>query len=411
MNSNPSTNSDSAVRRWSIVVTLLFATAINYMDRQTLANLSIRITTELNISQEQYGTLELGFGWGFAAGSLLFGFVADWVGVRWLYPFALFMWSAAGFMTGYARTYDDLFYCRISLGFFEAGHWPCALKTTQLLLLRSSRTLGNSILQSGASIGAVLTPLIILGILSRDPIPGEWRLPFKIIGATGLLWILAWTYLMVGRRLDSPIETSQSASSNLRSLFFDSRFLVLLVMVVCLNATWQALRAWMPKFLVQGRGYREGDMLWMMSAYYIITDIGCFAAGGFSAWLASRNFGVHRSRVFIFAVATGLTSFVFLSANLPKGDLLLFCLSMTALGSLALFPCYYSLTQEFGDQYMGRITGILAAFGWFVSSPFQKLFGYIVDQNNQSFDLAMILTGIPPLISLGALLLLWKDRT
>src|SRR4051794_482758 len=73
-------------RKWTICGFLLLASAINYMDRQTLANASVRITTEFDLNQEQYGNIESVFAYAFAAGSLLFGWLADRVSVRWLYP-------------------------------------------------------------------------------------------------------------------------------------------------------------------------------------------------------------------------------------------------------------------------------------------------------------------------------------
>src|SRR5438034_1049151 len=121
----------SASWKWWICGLLLCASMINYMDRLTLANVAVRITGEFKLSQEQYGNLELVFGWAFAAGSLAFGFVADRVSIRWLYPTVLLLWSATGFATGLVHSYTGLLTCRTLLGFFEAGHWPCALKTTQ----------------------------------------------------------------------------------------------------------------------------------------------------------------------------------------------------------------------------------------------------------------------------------------
>ena len=47
---------------WWVSGLLLLATMLNYMDRQTLANLSVRITDEMSLNQEQYGDLELVFG-------------------------------------------------------------------------------------------------------------------------------------------------------------------------------------------------------------------------------------------------------------------------------------------------------------------------------------------------------------
>src|SRR5438477_9472879 len=86
--------------KWWVCGLLLLASAINYMDRQTLANASVRITTQFHLSQEQYGNIELVFGWAFAVGSLAFGVISDRVAVRWLYPTILVLWSAAGFATG-----------------------------------------------------------------------------------------------------------------------------------------------------------------------------------------------------------------------------------------------------------------------------------------------------------------------
>ena len=137
--------------KWQVCGLLLLATMIMYMDRQTLAVVSVRVTQSLSLSEQQYGTLELAFGWAFAAGALLFGWLADKVNIRWLYPAALIGWSSAGILTGLSRSYEELLACRTMLGLFEAGNWPCALVITQRLLDRADRGMGNSVLQSGAS--------------------------------------------------------------------------------------------------------------------------------------------------------------------------------------------------------------------------------------------------------------------
>lgn len=169
------------MRVWWIASLLLLASAINYMDRQTLANAAVRIGREFNMSQEQYGNLEAGFGWAFAVGSLFFGFLADKVSLRWLYAAVVLLWSAMGFMSGYVENYDQLLACRTLLGFFEAGHWPCGIKTIRALLDVRGRAMGNSVLQSGTSIGAIATPLIMSRLLTDDI--SSWRLPFQVVGA------------------------------------------------------------------------------------------------------------------------------------------------------------------------------------------------------------------------------------
>src|SRR5947209_20571295 len=81
--------------KWWVCGLLLLATMINYMDRITLNVLSNRILRELRIDERSYGELESAFAYAFALGAILFGWVADRINVRWLYPAVLLAWSAA----------------------------------------------------------------------------------------------------------------------------------------------------------------------------------------------------------------------------------------------------------------------------------------------------------------------------
>ncbi|MCA9066258.1 MAG: MFS transporter, partial [Planctomycetaceae bacterium] len=186
---SPAAQSVSNTRMWVISGLLLLATMLNYMDRQTLANLKVRIQDDFQLLEEQYGDFELGFGWAFAAGSLFFGILADRFPVRWLYPVVLLLWSGVGILTGLTSDYQSMLICRTLLGFFEAGHWPCALRTTQAVLTQNGRLMGNSLLQSGGALGAILTPVVIRLIVGDSTADGVWRSPFLIVGATGALWI------------------------------------------------------------------------------------------------------------------------------------------------------------------------------------------------------------------------------
>jgi len=98
------------------------------------------------------------------------------------------------------------------LGLFEGGHWPCAIKTTQRLLESRDRAMGNSVLQSGTSIGAILAPLLMRAMLTDAA--GSWRLPFQVVGAVGLFWIVLW-FALVGKQdlLPRPAEGASRSSS------------------------------------------------------------------------------------------------------------------------------------------------------------------------------------------------------
>jgi ACS family hexuronate transporter-like MFS transporter len=75
-------------------------------------------------------------------------------------------------------------------------------------------------------------------------------------------------------------------------------------------------------------------------------------------------------------------------------------------GALGLFPCYYSLAQDVSPKHTGTATGMLAAIGWIVCSPFQKEFGKLVDRTG-SFDLGFALAAWVPFIAVAAFFVLW----
>ena len=398
--------------KWWVCGLLLLATTINYMDRQTLSIAAVRITRELQLTKEMYGNLELAFGWAFACGSLLFGFIADRVNVRWLYPTVLCCWSIMGFVTGLVEDYRGLLICRTFLGLFEAGHWPCALTTTQRLLSASDRPMGNSVLQSGASVGAILTPLVMRAMMT-DAV-GSWRLPFQVIGGLGMLWIFVWFASVRARDLQAPAAAATAGNVAAPAKPFcqvmcDRRFWVLLTVVFCIHTTWQLFRVWLPMFLQQGRGYTESQTQYFISVYYAATDVGCLSAGGIALWLCRRGLTPHAAKCRVFLACSLLTATSALVALLPHGWPLLAVLLIMGAGTLGLYPCYYSFVQEISVTHIGLVTGTLATLVWAISSPVHKYFGRFIDRTG-SFDAGISLAGLTPILGFLALWLFWERR-
>ncbi|MCE9527242.1 MAG: MFS transporter, partial [Planctomycetales bacterium] len=369
-------NSRSSAWKWTICGLLFLATMMMYMDRQTLAAMGPRIRGELSLSNTQFGTIDLAFGMAFAFGSILNGLIADRLSIRWLYPIMLIGWLLAGVATGYGDWIGDmlgtifpglvaadtaaqlksnqaflgLIVCRTVLGYFESGHWPCALITTQRLLAGSDRALGNSVLQSGASIGAVLTPLVAWLIL--DPEPGSWRLPFAVIGIAGMAWMIPWFSLIRAQDLRRPAATVTpavgAADFNLQPLstaIFVRRFLVLLAVVIPINMVWQFFRLWTQSMMQDQHKYSEQFVFFFSAAFYLVADVGCIAVGSATKIFTSRGWSLQQARVALFSVCTGLVLIGMTASYLQAGWLLLFILLLVGCGALGFFPTYYSLTQ------------------------------------------------------------------
>lgn len=429
----------SATWRYGVCGLLLCATMLLYMDRLTLSVLARRICADYSFSNEQYGALDTGLSYAFAAGALFFGFLVDRVGPRLLYPAVVIAWSAAGLATARSdligawlaphadastQAYRGFMACRVALGFFESGHWPCALVTTQIILARADRSLGNSILQSGAALGSIFTPLIVLGL--KSDAPGGWRPPFAAIGCLGLAWIIPWL-LLVGKsdlkpRIDPhPSEGEPDTTPTLWSPDFCRMLAVLAVIVICINLTWQYFRVWLPKYLQETHGYDEDEMLWFTSAYYMATDIGCIGVGLWVKWLIGRGWEVHRARVFTFSACAGLAFLAVAAALLPGADVqstgfwspgsvtLLAILLLVAAGTLGLYPNYYSFSQELSRKHQGKVSGTLSTIAWIGSGTMQWLAGKNIDQT-KSYAAGITFAGCLPILACVALWLLWPRR-
>jgi len=390
--------------KWGICGLLLLASALNYMDRQTLSNVATRITRQFQLREEQYGNLETSFGLAFAFGSLFFGWLVDRLPVRWVYPAVVFLWSGVGFLTAFAGSYEELLGCRTLLGFFEAGHWPCAIKTTLRLLDPKDRSMGNSVLQSGTSIGAILTPQFMRFFLTDDP--NSWRPPFQVVGALGVLWMLVWFYSVRETDLRGPSTASaRPTDSSFWAAVFSRRMFVVVVIISLINTAWQLIRAWLTKFLIQGRGFTDIEALNFNSVFFIASDVGVFGAGFLTLWLHRRGSTVHGARSLTFLGCALLSMSSLLVLVLPKGPALLGVLAVVAAGSLGIFPIYHALTQDISPRHQGKISGIGSFLAW-VWSPAHKYYGRLVDQTG-SFDLGFALAGCAPLLAWIVLALLW----
>jgi ACS family hexuronate transporter-like MFS transporter len=425
----------SARWKWSICGLLFLATMLMYMDRLTLSQMAARITDELQLTNEHYGRMEMGFGLAFAAGAIIHGLLADRFSIRWLYPVMIIGWSLAGVATAWSAdigrtllpfvgTHNEwlgmrgapgdspflgMFVCRVALGFFEAGHWPCALITTQRLLSGADRTLGNSLLQSGASVGAVITPLIVF-FLSDPEVVGSWRTSFIVIGFTGMSWIIPWLLMVRDRDLKHPPEAVTTTSAPQPTMWtrpFIKKVVVLLAIVVTINMTWQYLRAWMPKLMQEEHGYTETFTKFFTSGFYLFADIGCIAAGAMVKSLAGRM-SLSLSRIVVFALCTQCCLLTAVAAGLPASWLLLSVFMVIGFGALGLFPVYYSLSQELSTRRLGILTGLLGATTWIITSYMQLLVGKNIDQT-QSYASGLFWAGQMPLIGCVALALLWPE--
>ena len=420
--------------RWWVCVLLLMSSALNYMDRMTLNQTAVRIKDAFGLNNKEYSYLESSFVLGFAVGAPAIGALVDKVGVRWVYPLTVLGWSAFGFLTGFVPGFWVLFACRFGLGVFEAGNWPCGIRTVRQVMAPSERSLGNAFFQNGTAIGAIVTPGIVLACLvwadpdlwtraahwavgggpavaaTGEPPADIWRVPFRLIGLVGIGWIVLWLFTVPGRVVKpKPEETVGAAGPQtpFSAVFRDHRYWLLVALILGVNTSWHTYRVWLPLFLQKQHGYTETEMAWMSTAYYVTADAGVWAVGLGSLVLARWGLTIHQSRVVSYAVCAIIGMVAFALPFLEPGPALTAVLLIYGFGAYGLFPTYFALSQDVSGRHQGKVTGTLGFINSVYLAVLFWLEGIVADSTGR-YDLVMAAAGIPALVALALLVLFWK---
>jgi len=154
--------------RWSVLSIFVLSTAINYLDRATLATLAPAVKSEFHLSNAEYGWIVNAFMLTYMLSAPFAGMLVDRIGLDSAASIAVGVWSCAGIATGFSRGLAGLTGCRAVLGIAEAGGIPAAGKAIYGYLKPAERALGNAANQIAVSLGMVLAPPVATWIAIRS---------------------------------------------------------------------------------------------------------------------------------------------------------------------------------------------------------------------------------------------------
>ena len=106
----------------------VLSTAINFLDRLTLATVGPRIRDEFQLSGAQYGIIVSAFQITYAVSAPFAGIWIDRIGLNRAISLAVGLWSCVGIATGFTRGLGGLIACRAALGIPEAAGIPAAAR-------------------------------------------------------------------------------------------------------------------------------------------------------------------------------------------------------------------------------------------------------------------------------------------
>lgn len=402
--------------KWWIVVMMLLATVVNYLDRQTLGSLATFIKADFRLNEEGYGTLEAIFGYSYAVFLIIAGFMADRWDLRWLYPIALLVWSAAGFATGFVETLFQLQVCRAVLGAGEAFNWPVAVGIIRRIIPRESQALANGIFNSGMTLGAVLTPILVLTLVGPN---GEgWRRLFIIVGAAGSVWVLLWLAGTGGTRAVEMARpavdpTAPQGVVPFRDVFSMRTFWITLAIGVAVNVCWHFYRVWLPRHLVVDLKFTDRELQYLLIAFYVTADVGSIAIGLLARRLVTPQRSIERARKIVVVFAALLCLLATPVVFIPGRAVLVPLYCLVGAGIMGVFAMFYAFVQDISPGHTSKCLGLIGASVWFINSRLHPLVGHYADTHSHAmgkFAPMILAAGVLPILA-ALFALTWPEKT
>ncbi|MBI1762445.1 MAG: MFS transporter [Acidobacteria bacterium] len=399
--------------RWWIIGLVFLATLINYIDRLTVSVLAPVITADLHLSNLQYASLGTWFLLAYTISQGLSGRMYDRIGTRRGFALSITVWSVAAMLHALARGLGSLSIFRFLLGLGEAGNWPGAAKTVAEWFPVRERAFGMAIFNSGAALGSVIAPPLIVWL----QLAYGWQTTFLLTGTLGFLWLALWLAIYqtpdkqrwLSRAEHELIRAGQAevsakkAAPSWRALLQYRQVWALVLGRLLVDPVWWLYITWLPLFLHQVHGFdlkKIGLFAWVP---YVAADAGSLLGGFTSGWLIKRGWSVHAARRATIIFAALLMPAGILAARTPDPLAALALIAVVLFGFQFWINNVQTLPSDFfPDSAVASVAGLGGVGAGLGSMVFTLGTGWVVDH----FSYTPVLTAAGLLAPLGTLVLL-----
>ncbi len=385
-------------RRWWIVWTLFFSTAINYINRQTLSVLAPVISREFHLNHSQLSNIFGAFQFAYAGTWLIGGIFLDIVGTRLGLSIAVVWWSVVSIVTSFANSAFTFGALRFLLGIGEGFNWPGASKAVAEHFPAQQRSVAVAIFDSGSSVGGAVAAIAIPWIALKI----GWRFAFTFSGVLGFLWLALWLAVYPRPRRSS--AATAPASLNLRNvkswlpLLKRSETWAVVIGRSLTDPIWWFYVFWLPQYFSDTRGFSLKQIAAFTWIPFVAADLGNFAGGLGSGALVKRGMAVLRARkrVCIISCIPILAGIPAVLAGSPYSSLAFICLALFGYASWSTMGLTLP-SDLFPSEVVATVTGLTGLAAGLTGALFTLLVGTLVD--HFSYLPAFVLAATAPVLA------------
>lgn len=295
--------------RWTICGLIFFATTINYIDRNVISFMKSTFTKDMGWTDGDYANVEITFKLFYAIGMLFAGRIIDKLGTKIGYGIFTLLWSVAGVCTALVSTVTGFQIVRGFLGITESGNFPGAIKTVAEWFPKKERALATGIFNSGANIGAIVTPLTIPFIIEN----WHWQWAFIITGLLGFVWIIFWfLFYEIPQRhkkvkpaelayIQSDKDEAQDLTDNSPKLSWwklltYKQTWAFAIGKLLTDPIWWFYLFWLPDFFESVYKIKLTAASWPVAAVYVISTVGSIGGGWLPMYFIKKGWPVYKAR-------------------------------------------------------------------------------------------------------------------
>lgn len=299
--------------RWAVLAMDFLVLGLNYADRAAIGVAAPVIMAEYGFSKSTWGWISAIFFVGYAPFCFIGGYTSDRWGPRKVMGIAAAWWSLFTALTATGFGFVSFMIIRFLFGFGEGPQASVTAKTMSNWF--PQRRLGTALGLSQASTplgGAVGTPVVVAVM---EAFHGNWRAPFIMLGAIGILFAAGWWAVVRDRpeqcRWVSPAEIAEIAAdesgpaaepgpehadkAGLRTYLRHP--LVITTALTYFGYAWvlYAFLNWFPDFLVKAHGLDLHKLAFTGTIPWLCGFVGLGLGGVFTDALG-RRVGLFRAR-------------------------------------------------------------------------------------------------------------------
>ncbi len=425
--------------RWIICFLLFYVTTVNYIDRGVIGMVEPKLARLFTWTQADYGNIIVVFQIAYALGLLLAGRFIDWIGVRWGFAIAVAIWSLAEMSHGLLiylpvnSTWAHAAWivqlgglsilgfgvARFVLGFAESANFPACIRAVAEWFPKRQRALATGLLNCGANIGAIATPVLFTYILPALKL--NWSAGFYATGLLEFAWIAVWIFFYRSPRNHSMVSPAElafiesepdppSQKVSWAELLRHRQTWAFVVVKFMTDPIWWFWLFWIPDFLHSQYKLNITSFGPAVIVIYSMTTVGSIFGGWLSGFFMRRGMTVNKARKLTMLAMACCVPPVILVEFIPGQKylwLVVFLIGLAASAHQGFSANIFTVASDVVPRFaVGTLVGLGGMAGAIGGIILAWLVGHILTWTHNNYTIPFVIAGSSYLVAMGIMQLI-----